>query len=539
MSGGVTYWPPRLPRTVEVPPVTLWHNLAAGAAAHPDRRAIVYGDTVLSWQGLHDQAERVAGWLQQVAGVRRGDRVLLLAQNSPAFVAAFYGMLRADAVVVPVNAMSTADDLAWLQHDSGAQVLLADAELLPRAAALLAAGRLMQAVVLGGEAPATTAWADVQAAACRPAPAQAMPDDLCLLPYTSGTTGRPKGCRHTHRTVMASLTGSRTWRALPSGLVALAVAPMFHLLGLQNGMNLPLLLGGTIVMLRRWDREAAARLIERERVQFWAAPPAMLVDFFAQPGIDARDLSSLRLLVGGGAAVPEAVATRLREHYRLPFNEAYGLTETASFLHCNPVDRPKPCCLGLPTFGVASLIVDPETLQPLPAGQTGELLTRGAQLMLGYWNNPAADAQAFVTVQGSRWFRTGDLACVDDEGYFFLRDRLKRMINVSGYKVWPAEVENGLYAHPAVLEACVIATPAARGGEAVKAVVVLRPEARGQVDEAGFIAWCRERMAAYKAPRHVAFVDSLPKSGTGKILWRELQDQERARPVIPTFQETS
>lgn len=534
MSGDARYWPPGLPRTVEVPAVTLWHNLAAAAAAHPGRRAIVHGDGVWTYADLQRQAEGIAGWLQRQAGVQRGDRVLLLAQNSPAFVAAFYGVLRADAVVVPVNAMSTTDDLAWLVQDSGARVLLADAELLPRAAALLADGRVRHAVALDGTAPGATAWADVQAAAAVPAPPQAGPDDLSLLPYTSGTTGRPKGCRHTHRTLMASLTGSRTWRALPEGLVALAVAPMFHLLGLQNGMNLPILLGGTVVMLRRWDREAAARLIERERVQFWAAPPAMLVDFFAQPGIEARDLSSLRLLVGGGAAVPEAVATLLRERYRVPFNEAYGLTESASFLHCNPVDRPKPCCLGLPTFGVQSIVVDPDTLQPLPAGETGELLTRGAQLMLGYWNNPAADAQAFVTVGGQRWFRTGDLASVDDEGYFFLRDRLKRMINVSGYKVWPAEVENLLYAHPAVHEACVIATPAARGGEAVKAVVVLRPEARGTVDEAGFVAWCREHMAAYKAPRHVAFVDQLPRSGTGKILWRALQDRERAPAVTDT-----
>ena len=209
------------------------------------------------------------------------------------------------------------------------------------------------------------------------------------------------------------------------------------------------------------------------------------------------------------------------------------MTETASFLHCNPVQRPKPCCLGVPTFGVDSRVVDPVTLQDVPPGETGELLTRGAQVMLGYWNNRQADAEAFVTVDGRRYLRTGDLAVVDDEGYFFLRDRLKRMVNVSGYKVWPAEVENLLYGHPAVHEACVIGVPAERGGEAVKALVVLKPGLRETLDEAGFIAWCRERMAAYKAPRQVAFVDTLPKSGTGKILWRELQDRERAAPSLP------
>lgn len=549
------YWPPALPRTLEVPATTLVANLEAAAQAAPERVAISFCDTPLPYRALLAQVQAVAGWLQQRAGVARGDRVLLFSQNCPQFIAAFYGTLRADAVVVPVNAMSTADDLAYFAADSGAAVAFVAAELLPRALPLLADGRLRHLVVMryadavddpaaapeavragaDAEVPALAhRWSALLQAALVPAAACAGADDLCLLPYTSGTTGRPKGCRHTHRTLMHSICASRAWRALPQGLVALAVAPMFHLLGLQNGMNLPLLAAGTVVMLPRWDREAAAQAIERHRVQFWAAPPAMLVDFFAQPGIEQRDLSSLRLLVGGGAAVPDAVSALLRDRYQLPFNEGYGMTETASFLHCNPVDRPKPCCLGVPTFGVDSRVVDPETLRELPAGETGELITRAPQLMLGYWNRPEADAESFVTLDGQRFFRTGDLASVDDEGYFFLRDRLKRMINVSGYKVWPAEVENQLYDHPAVHEACVIAVSAARGGESVKAVVALRPEARGRIDEAAFIAWCRERMAAYKVPRQVAFVDALPKSGSGKIQWRELQERERAAsPITP------
>ena len=545
------FWPDGMPRTVDVPSTTLFDNLQAAAQATPERAAIVFGGGELAYRDLLQQVTQLAGWLQQVAGVQRGDRVLLFSQNCPQFVAAFYAVLRADAVVVPVNAMSTADELAYFAADSGARVAIVAAELAERAAPLLADGRLRQLLVLryadavadpstapealraGADAPlpaAAVAWREALGAGLQPAPPQATADDLCLLPYTSGTTGRAKGCRHSHRTVMSALCGSRSWRALPAGLVALAVAPMFHLLGLQNGMNLPLLQGGTIVMLPRWDRVAAAEAIERHRVQFWAATPAMLVDFFAQPGIEARDLSSLRLLVGGGAAVPEAVAALLKDRYRVPFNEAYGLTETASFLHCNPVQRPRPRCLGVPTFGVDSRIVDPDTLRELPPGETGELVTRGAQVMLGYWANPAADEQAFVTIDGQRFFRTGDLAMVDDEGYFFLRDRLKRMINASGYKVWPAEVESLLYDHPAVHEACVIATPDRRGGEAVKAVVVLKPEARGTLDEATFIAWCRTRMAVYKAPRQVAFVDTLPKSGTGKLMWRELQQREFEPP---------
>jgi fatty-acyl-CoA synthase len=236
------------------------------------------------------------------------------------------------------------------------------------------------------------------------------------------------------------------------------------------------------------------------------------------------------LLSGGGAAMPEAVSAKLAQRYGLAYNEAYGLSETAAFLHANPLARGKRQCLGMPTQGVDSRIVDPATLQELPQGEVGELVTHGAQVMQGYWNNPQADAESFILLDGKRFFRTGDLALMDDEGYFFLRDRLKRMINASGYKVWPAEVESAMYEHPAIHEACVIAVPDAKRGETVKALVVLKPGWRGEIGEQQIVEWARERMAVYKAPRVVQFMDALPKSGTGKILWRELQEAQRAAP---------
>jgi fatty-acyl-CoA synthase len=254
-----------------------------------------------------------------------------------------------------------------------------------------------------------------------------------------------------------------------------------------------------------------------------------VMDLFAHPGSDQRDFSSLKLLSGGGAAMPDAVAAMLKARFGLVYQEAYGLTETASFLHANPPQRCKRQCLGVPTQGVDSRIVDPDTLAELPQGAVGELVTQAPQLMLGYWRNPEADAQAFVHLDGKRFFRTGDLACVDEDGYFFLKDRLKRMINVSGYKVWPAEVENMLYAHPAVAEACVVAVPDARSGEAVRALLVCKPGATLAAEE--FIAWCRGCMAVYKAPRSVVFMPALPKSPTGKVAWRELQQAQREENV--------
>jgi fatty-acyl-CoA synthase len=227
--------------------------------------------------------------------------------------------------------------------------------------------------------------------------------------------------------------------------------------------------------------------------------------------------------------MPQAVAERLAREHGLSFAEGYGLTETAAPSHANPHERAKQQCLGIPIFGVDSRVVDPDTLAPMPTGETGEIVTHGPMLFTGYWKHPEATEAAFVTIDGKRFFRTGDLGRVDDEGYFFITDRLKRMINASGYKVWPSEVELMLYKHPSIAEACVIGTRDAYRGETVKALVVLRPNAEAAVTPESIVKWAREHMAAYKVPRIVEFVDGLPKSGSGKVMWRLLQDRENAK----------
>jgi len=222
------------------------------------------------------------------------------------------------------------------------------------------------------------------------------------------------------------------------------------------------------------------------------------------------------------------VAQRLFDHYGLRYAEGYGLTETAAPSHYNPPDATRQQCLGIPYMGTEARVVDPETLAEMPVGEQGEILICGPQVFRGYWKRPEATAAAFVELDGKRFFRSGDLGHRDADGYFFLTDRLKRMINASGFKVWPAEVESLMFRHPAIQEACIIAAGDSYRGETVKAVVVLRPEHRGQVSEQDIIAWCRENMAVYKAPRIVAFVDALPKSGSGKVMWRLLQEAERS-----------
>lgn len=281
----------------------------------------------------------------------------------------------------------------------------------------------------------------------------------------------------------------------------------------------------------RWDRDTAAELIQRYKVSAWTNISTMAIDFLANPNIGNYDLSSLKRIGGGGAAMPAAVAQKLLDLTGLEYVEGYGLSETIAPTHINPPQRPKQQCLGIPIFGTDSRIVNPDTLEELGPNEVGEIVSHGGQVFLGYWKNPEATAQAFVEIDDKRFFRTGDLARYDEDGYFFMVDRLKRMINAAGYKVWPAEVESLMYHHPDIQEACVIGAIDALRGETVKACVVLKAASRGKVTEQQIIDWCKQNMAAYKYPRIVQFMESLPKSGTGKVQWRALQEREKSRPA--------
>jgi fatty-acyl-CoA synthase len=542
------FWPEHTPHHLDAPATNVFYNAEVSARRYPNKPALVYYDTQISFAQVFDEAQRVAGYLEQHCAVRSGDRVVLFMQNSPQFVIGYYGILRANAVVVPLNPMCLTQEFLRAAKDAGATTAIVSQELYSRIEPLLGSGDLKHVILVAYSdylkspttltvpefisAPRTepvhpnlTLWRDVLQSALAPGPLTAGPDDLCVMPYTSGTTGEAKGCMHSHRTVMHTLVASMRWFRVQPELTLLAVAPFFHVTGMQGSMNGPLYNGNTVVLLPRWDRVAAAQCVQRYAIAGWTAVPTMIQDFYMNPTVDQYDLSSIIRLTGGGAAMPAAVALRLRER-GVTYCEGYGLTETISPSHINPPHRTKPQCLGIPIYGVDSRVVDPVTLRELPAGEVGEIVTHGPQVFLGYWNKPEATAQAFVEIDGKRFLRTGDLGRVDEDGYFFMVDRLKRMINSSGFKVWPSEVETLMYQNPAVLEACVIGVKDAHRGETVKALVVLRPDWRGRIDDNALIEWCRENMAAYKVPRIIAFVDALPKSGSGKIQWRELQERE-------------
>jgi len=547
------YWP-NVPRHLTPPATSLWFNVEVSAARFPGKPCIHFYDSVLTYAAFRREAEQLAGFLQQVCGVQRGDRVALYLQNSPQFIIAYYAILRADAMVVPVNPMNLTKEIEHIIADSGARVLIAPQEHLARIAPLIGGG--VAHVILACysdyltaptdlDVPAwikaprdarsgagVTLWSDARASGAVAGPHLATADDLCVMPYTSGTTGNPKGCVHRHRSAMFTAVAAPQWGRTYQDECVLAVAPFFHVTGMQNSMNAPIFAGASIVLLPRWDRNVAATLIQRHRVTVTTMIPTMVVDLLSSPDLASYDLSSLKRIGGGGAAMPEAIAQKLQDLCGLAFIEGYGLSETMAPSHVNPPDRPKKQCLGIPYFNTDARVVNPDTLEELPPGETGEIVTCGPQVFEGYWNNPQANAACFVEIDGKRFFRTGDLGRTDEDGYFFLVDRIKRMINCAGYKVWPAEVEAMLYSHPAIQEAVVIACKDARRGQAVKAVVVLKQAARGVVSEAELLQWAKDRMAAYKVPSRFELAESLPKSAAGKILWRALQEQQDERDRV-------
>jgi fatty-acyl-CoA synthase len=540
------YWPRHVPKSLTIPDTTLWYNLEVSARRFPDKAATIFYESRVSYAQLEREAQLLAGFLQQRCGIGAGDRVVLDLQNSPQFVTAYYAILRAGAVVVPVSPMNVTEELEHYLSDAGARVAIVGQEMFAQFRPLI--GAALEHVIVGVysdyltsatalKVPETvrapreeiveltvTTWKHALAAGCVPQALTRAPNDLCAILYTSGTTGKPKGCMHTHTSVMFTAVGGAIWEGMSSDSVVLATAPFFHVTGMQHSMNASIFSGASIVLLPRWDPEAAGHLFERLRCTHWANVPTMVVDLLAHPSTAGRDLSSLQNVFGGGAAMPEAVAQQLFERCGVEYMEAYGMTETISQTHMNPPGSLRKQCLGIPTFDTESLVIDPDTGQPLGPRQQGEIVSRGPQLFQGYWNNTAATQAALIEIDGRNFLRTGDLGYFDEDGYFYIADRLKRMINAAGYKVWPAEVEMTLYKHPDIQEVAVVSAPDARRGETVKAVIVLRPQSQGTVSADDIVRWARDHMAAYKVPRIVEFADALPRSGTGKIQWRILQE---------------
>ena len=563
MLAHYAFWPKRLPYQLTAPQTSLWMNLQISAMRYPQKVALVFMGRTWTYSQLQLEAEKIASALRKM-GVKKGDRVVLDMQNCPQLVITHFAILRLDAVVVPVNPMNRTEELKHYILDPDTKVAVTTADLAPELAAASNAlekkERLQHLLVtqftdafdaanIGPEELPETwsvwlktvhalpviedgqvhAWASALQGEVELGPVTAQSEDLAVLPYTSGTTGLPKGCMHTHGTIMHNAMSSGLWANGTPENKCLCVVPMFHITGMVSVMHATIFMGATLILMPRWDRDLAGRLISKWKVTHWTNIPTMVIDLLGSANMAQFDLTSLQNIGGGGAAMPEAVAQRLLDQFGLRYIEGYGLTETAAPSHSNPPDAPKKQCLGIPFMSVDARVVDPETLKELPQGESGEIVMAGPQIFKGYWKRPEATASAFFERDGKSFFRSGDMGRIDEEGYFFMTDRLKRMINASGFKVWPAEVEALMFKHPAIQEACIISTKDAYRGESVKAVVVLRSTHKGQVSEQDIIDWCRDTMAVYKVPRVVEFLEVLPKSGSGKVMWRALQEAEMAK----------
>jgi long-chain acyl-CoA synthetase len=528
-------WPGHLPKHLSYPNVPAWWILERNLERFADKDAVLFLDHEnlaelerLTYRALWERANALAAGLCEL-GVRPGDRVGTLLPNSPALITSYYGIWMAGAAVTPCNALASEKEFTHQLRDAGAKVLIV-AETMA-GTAMSAAESLDLKVIL---APAGETVATIPAGAIRFAelirtgrkrPANVVVDphtDMAVLLYTGGTTGDPKGAVLTHRNIVANTMQFAEWYALEAGNeVFVCTIPMSHSGGMSGVMNVPLYAGATLVVLRRFLAETVARVIEQYRATRFFGVPTMFVALLASEAAKARDMTSLKACRTNAAPLPAAVKKEFdRLIGREVLIEGYGLTETSPLTHANPIEKAKAGSIGIPLADTDAKVIDLKTGADLPAGQEGELVLRGPQIMKGYWGKP----EATQTALAGGWFHTGDVVRMDEEGYFFIVDRLKDMINSGGYKVWPREVEETLYTHPKVRMAVVFGVADDYYGETVKACIVPKDAAKETITKEEITAFCKRKMASYKVPKHVEFRDSLPISAQGKMLRRLLKE---------------
>jgi long-chain acyl-CoA synthetase len=491
--------------------------LERAAAEHPDQPALRLDELVLTYAELRAAAGRMGALLASI-GIEPGDRVGLMLPNVPAFPIAFYGALAAGAVVVPMNPLLKSREVAYYLGDSGAKAVVAWHAMAGEAAKGAAdAGAQM----IAAESPDLAGLIDGLTAEAGD-PGRGDDDDAVIL-YTSGTTGRPKGAELTHAGLVSNAeVSARTLFGPGPGDVIMGCLPLFHVFGLTCGLNVSVTAAATLTLLPRFDPAQALDIIERDQVTVFEGVPTMYAAMLHLPEADPAKAATLRLCASGGAALPVEILRGFEEKFGCVILEGYGLSETspvASFNHPDQVR--KPGSIGTPIEGVQMRLID-DNWNTVPAGEIGEIAIRGHNVMKGYWNKPEATAETLK----DGWFRTGDMARVDEDGYYYIVDRKKDLIIRGGYNVYPREIEEVLHEHPAVAEVAVIGIPHPDLGEEVGAAVALKPGASATPEE--LRAFARDRVAAYKYPRRVWLVDSLPKGPTGKILRREVQPPEAA-----------
>ncbi len=486
--------------------------LSASAERSPDSPAIRLGEVELSYAELDDRSARLATLLRE-AGFEPGDRVGVMLPNVPEFPVAYYGVLRAGGIVVPMNILLKRREIAFYLEDSGAKLLLAWHGF---------AGEACDGAADAGAEPLEVEPAAFAAALAEHEPtaglAETDEEDTAVILYTSGTTGKPKGAELTHANLARNAdVSSRTTSEIGAGDVVLGALPLFHSFGQTVAMNASLSVGACLTLVPKFDPGEALATMQRDRVTHFYGVPTMFGALLHHPGREDFDTSPLRICITGGASMPVEVLHGFEEAFGAKVMEGYGLSETSPVACSNHPDKERKAgSIGTPIEGVEMRVVD-ESDQPVAQGEVGEIAIRGHNIMKGYWQRPEATEEA---MRGG-WFHSGDIGRIDEDGYFYIVDRKKDLIIRGGYNVYPREVEEVLYEHPKIREAAVVGVPHDEWGEEIGAAVVLHPGEELSPEEVS--AYVKERIAAYKYPRAVWFLDDLPKGPTGKILKREIE----------------
>ena len=487
-------------------------NLSTAAARNPEHDALRINGQGITYAQLLGMSAKVAGALR-ANGIQPGDRVAIILPNVPAFPVAFWGTLLAGGVVVPMNPLLKAGEIDYFFTDSGAKIAFVWPDFVPEATkgAANSGTTIIECGPLGPVEGALTGGEPIVE------PTERDDEDTAIILYTSGTTGRPKGAELTHKNINLNATRSSSviLQMLESDII-MGCLPLFHVFGLVVGLNAATVVGATLALIPRFDPTAAIEVIEKERVTIMQGVPTMYAAILNHPNSDGLDTASLRICASGGSAMPLEVMRAFEEKFGCMILEGYGLSETSPVASFNMPDRErKPGTIGLAIPGCEMRCVDLAGNE-VPVGEVGEIAIRGDNVMKGYWGKPEATAEAIP----DGWFRSGDLATMDDEGYFTIVDRKKDMILRGGMNVYPREVEEVIYTHPDVLEVAVVAIPDELLGEQVGAAVALKAGSTATPED--IIEFTRERIAAYKYPRQVWVVSELPKGPTGKILRREV-----------------
>jgi len=558
------------PRKLQFPKITLTRMLEQTVRKFPRRTALIFFGTRISYAQLLEQVNRCAAGLQRL-GVRKGESVALMMQNCPQFVISYFGALRAGAIVTATSSMYTPREASHQWQDAGATVVLTERRLYSTVRKACREVRRIRSIVLisprdyypgrfavlqrgftskklrGIAAPRVSfqsrsrsslgprllSWEELLGSSARPKPVRQKPSDIACLQYTGGTTGTSKGAMLTHANLVINACQTRHWLGKDGEAdVMVAALPLFHIYAMTCIMICSLEAGGTVIILPRFELRAALNIVRKHHPTIFHGVPTMYVAFNHAPGVEKYGFKSLRVCMSGGAPLPMEVKQAFGSLSGGRLVEGYGLTEASPVTHVNPPDGLlKAGSIGLPIPGTEAKIMDLEAgTRELPVGEVGEITIRGPQVMKGYWNKPKETAD----VLRNGWLYTGDIGRRDSDGYFYIVDRKKDLIIAGGFNIYPREVEEVLFEHPAIKEAAVVGAPDRYRGETVKAFIVLKDGAKTTAEDVE--AWCRQRLAPYKVPRQVEFRESLPKSGVGKYLRRELrQSSELAETQVASL----